>query len=87
MLYSPQIFEAFTALTSTGNAQTPRVLCQKGPTIPRSRTSRQNVIHPKPIRHTAFFKDDKGRLASAEGIWSPPVQRGNYRRNLPRRCW
>ena len=42
---------------------------------------------PKFVRHTAFLKDEKGRRAGAEGIWSPPAQQGNCQQKVPPSCW
>lgn len=60
-------------------------LCPERLTTSQSRTSRQNAVPPKIVRHTAFLKDNKARRAGAEGIWSPPAQQGNYQWKLPPR--
>jgi hypothetical protein len=81
--FSTRYFEALTVLAMCRRTARLRLI---KPIASRSKTSRQNVVPPRSVRHTAYLKDDKGRRAGAEGIWSPPAQQGNYQRKLPRRA-
>ncbi len=59
--------------------------CRKGP-LHRRAGRADKMWFLRSVRHTAFHKDDKGRRASAEGIWSPPLNKASTSGNFPRRA-
>jgi hypothetical protein len=87
MFHSQQDISRLLTLTTLAVPQQHRRMARLGQQHRGARQTVQNMVPPKSARHTAFLKDDKGRRAGAEGIWSPPAQQGNYQWKLPSLCW